>query len=173
MTRPTMILSGGGGGGDALGRSLRALTLGTLQAYSARQADYDANGLGEVDQQFQIDVSGTATTESKWQELDVIFDSPFVQSPYEDRQEALPFEMPLFTYGVVVTKGSRLVVICNVIQWHADGDYVGGAKLEVGVFRPAGGGGVGEFKAQLHLNFEGWGGTNPPEPDADSDGEAT
>jgi hypothetical protein len=158
MTRP--IHYGVGSGGAALASSLRAMTLGTLQAYNERQAARETDGIGEIDQQFQLTIAGKAGPKAIWETTEVPFDAPFIDGS-EDRNA--PFLYPLFTFGSVVTQGSKLVIVCNVTAWHTDEDYVNGCTIEIGIFRPAGGG-IGDFAGELHLNFQGWGAPEAPEP---------
>lgn len=163
MTRPTAQLTGGGA--PSLARSLRAMTLGVLHSYSERRDARAAGELGEIDQQYQVTISGSAGQRATWQAQEVIFDVPFIDGS-DDRDP--DFLYPLFTYGTVVKTGSRLVLVCNVTGWNVDEDYVRGCTLEIGVFRPPPGG-VAEFAAELHLNFQGWGAPSPPDPDAEAE----
>jgi hypothetical protein len=75
-----------------------------------------------------------------------------------------------------VTKGKNFVVACNVLQWQFDpeseGEFVVGATVEVGVFRPDEAGDVADFAIEVHLNFEGWAGMNAPE-DPENDGSGS
>jgi hypothetical protein len=162
----TTIGLSGGTPAPALARSLRAMTLGVLHSYSERVEEREDDALGEIDQQYQLTLSGKASAKAVWQNLDVDFDTPFIDGS-DDRDP--DFLYPMFTYGTVVTKGSRLVLVCNVTKWRTDGEYVVGCTIEIGVFRPTGGG-VGEYKAELHLNFQGWASPNPPEPDIEAEG---
>jgi hypothetical protein len=158
-------MAGASSAGGALARSLRAMTLGTLKSYNDRRDSFEADTIGEIDQQYQVTIAGEAGPQVVWNELVVAFDAPFIDGR-EDRNA--PFQYPMFTYGTVVLQGSRLVVVCNVIKWNVLEDYVRGCTLEIGVFRPQGGG-VGDYRGELHLNFEGWGAPNAGETDAESE----
>jgi hypothetical protein len=151
---------------STLARSLRAMTLGTVKSYNDRRDQYAAEALGEIDQQFQVTLSGglggLGGGTAAWGELELAFSVPFVNGS-EDR--SVPFAYPLVTYGSVVTSGGPLMVACNVKRWKVDEDYVLGATLEIGVLRTDGGGDYGVYAGELHLNFQGWGAPNPPEAD--------
>lgn len=170
---------GGGGAGGALARSIRALTVGSLQSYNERQNDYASNAIGEIDQQYQLALTGTIEEDAVWVEDVVIdFEAPFINGT-EDRN--VPFLYPHFTYGTVVPGKLKLVVTCNVVEWTFEYDpeevgvavaapsYVHGCKIEIGVFRPDDKTDVQDFKIELHLNFQGWGSQNTAEPNPDDD----
>jgi hypothetical protein len=146
------------GGAGAIARSIRAMTIGTLQSYNQRRATYEGAAIGEVDQQYQLALTGQVERDAKWIEQVVIFDTPFINGT-EERD--VPFLYPHFTFGSVVTKGKNFVVACNVLQWQFDpeseGEFVVGAT---------------DFAIEVHLNFEGWAGMNAPE-DPENDGSGS
>src|SRR5437868_6314599 len=80
----------------ALARSLRAMTLGVLHSYNERRSSDEADALGEIDQQYQLTVTGKASEKAVWQTLKMDFDTPFIDGS-DDRDP--DFLYPLFTYG--------------------------------------------------------------------------
>jgi hypothetical protein len=172
------LIPSGGGAGGALARSIRALTVGSLQSFNERQSTYQRDAIGEIDQQYVLKISGTIEEDAVWvEDVAVTFEAPFINGT-EDRN--VPFLYPHFTYGTVVPGKLKLVVTCNVVEWiyeydtDADGgvgnpEYVRGCTIEVGVFRPDDQTDLANFTVELHLNFQGWGGTQPDEPNPDDD----
>jgi hypothetical protein len=101
-----------------------------------------------------------------WRTQWLTFDGPFVVAP-EDRDT--PFEFPIFTYGVALTTGTGIVVVCSVTRWTIDDDrdYVSAAQIEYGAYRPNRQL-LGHFVATLNLNFQGWATPDPPDDDAET-----
>jgi hypothetical protein len=147
---------------ETIARSIRAMTIGTIKASNDRRDRYTTDGIGEIDQQVQITVTGKVGASITWGELDIAFTTPFINGS-EDRDS--PYTRPLFTYGSVVTSGGPLMMVCNVKRWKVDEDYVLGAKLEIAIWAP--GGYIRDYQGELHANFQGWGAPRQPEPDTE------
>lgn len=135
----------------ALTRSLRAMTVGVMHSHQEAVERYDANRLGELDQQFQIPVSGTAGVAGAWVEVDLDFEAPMIDA-YDERQS--PYSDPLFTCGVVQTRGEPAFFTAQVRRWIIKDELYVGATLAIGVFRPSG---DGPFSGEIHANFQGYG----------------
>lgn len=148
----------------ALSRSLQAMTFGVVRAYDRVKRDELVNGLGQIDHQFQVPISGHAGGSVAWSPLEVAFAAPMVEAR-DERQS--PYADPLFTFGVVVKKGPPALVTCAVRRWVEDSGYYSGAVLDVGVVRP-GATDVTFFSGEVHLNFSGWG---APTSDYDDGGD--
>lgn len=151
----------------ALERSIRELSIGGVLALDKRRnlAGYDQ--LQEIEHQFQIPISGKASSGAGWTKVKLAFDVAFVFAP---EQRDSPLAIPHFSYGPVVSgqpplgssadpnnPDSLVAVFCQVIDWARDGasDAIVGAVVGVGC-STLGGSDV-EFTGYLHLTFQGYG----------------
>lgn len=151
----------------ALARSIRALTLGTVQAHAEIRSYQEQEGLGELDLQYQIPIAGKATGLPGWTTTQVTFEWPLIIA-LDERQS--PYRDPLFTSGFVLLTVDPVVHTVHVRRWlmhkHSDRHYVG-AEIEVGVWSPASETQT-PFRGEVHLNFQGYG--TPGEAPTDEDG---
>lgn len=145
----------------ALHRSLRAMTVGLVQSHQREVDEYDGNRLGELDQQFQIPVSGHATSAGAWVEVELEFDTPMLDA-YDERHS--PYSDPHFTFGVVQTRGEPVFLTAQVRRWRLKDELYVGVVLAIGVFRPSG---DGPFTGEIHANFQGYG--SPTSDSGDDD----
>lgn len=155
--------SSGGAKSGALARSLQAMTFGAIRASDVRRADYERDRLGEIDQQFQLPISGTATTEPQFAEVTVDFAAPFIDA-YDERQS--PYSDPTFTFGLHVPTAE---VFFSVLlrTWVLKDEFYRGATIAVAAWSPNA---SAKFSGFVHLNFQGYG--TPYDDEAD-EGDAT
>jgi hypothetical protein len=109
-------------------RSIRALTVGALIASDRRKALDRQEALQELNQQFQLPISGGASAFPVWQEIEVEFSLALLDAP--DMRET-PYSDPIVTYGVVC--GDNIAVTVNVAAWiRNDEKDVAGARQGFG-----------------------------------------
>lgn len=136
----------------AIQRSIRSMTIGSMNARERRRLRDLAEALAELDQQFQLPVAGGASDAPVWFSVEVSFSAKFVSAP-EMRES--PYDEPLFTYGSVTA--APVFINCNVIEWKTDeNDSYIGAVVNIGVIAP-GSPVLVPFKGEVHLNFQGFG----------------
>lgn len=146
----------------AMQRSQRQLRISAPVALDKRRAQLGYDALLESEQQFQLPISGVASTIGAWATIEVVFDLEFFDAP-EQRNSSLA--VPLFTYGAFIdptTTGDALnptgavMVTACVQEWNIDtrGAYIG-ATIAVGT--SAMGGADVTFTGYLHLAFQGYG----------------
>lgn len=143
---------------SAIHRSLGKLAISVQKASDRRRAEKAAEGLAEVDQQFQVDLSGRAG-ELTWQTVTIDFDEMFVDA---SGQRDADLDEPHFTYGATMQKGPPLIISAHVSDWATDaqGNFTG-AAVRIGVWNPLAiaqtEGELGSpFLARLHVNFQGF-----------------
>lgn len=152
----------GGAKTGSLQRSTHAMSFGAIETAVGAYTQDATETLQEIDQQFQIPVSGVAAPTPAYSELEVSFAVPFLDA-YDERPS--PYSDPNFTCGAVQKSGEPVWITCAVIEWIVEEEmFYGGAKVRVGVWGPAG---SGDFVGEVHLNFQGWG---SPIPDAADQG---
>lgn len=152
---------------NALQRSLQAITIGSIEATHKRRDEYADAALQEIDQQFQVPISGTATPgEVAAGIIDCEFAAAMIDA-YDERQA--PFTAPTFTSGFVLTSPEPVILTAAVQRWFVrDEAYYYGARVRVFVWtppidwllrQPA------KFAGELHMNFQGYGMPVVDEPD--------
>lgn len=132
----------------ALRRAMDGLTIGITRAQESRRERDRQMGIGEIDLQYQIEISGYAGVLPGFTVIDIDFDHDFFYAP---GQRDATHEMPHFTFGAVVTPG--VMVTAHVNEWKTDertGAIVG-ASVGIGAI------GVGRYSGHAHLNFQGYG----------------
>jgi hypothetical protein len=149
----------------ALERSIRRMSYGSVLDLTKRRAQLGYDQLAELDHQFQLPMSGTASTASAYTSLEVAFDVEFFHAP-EQRDSALT--VPHFTYGVVcaVTEQTTtptgvsvgIMASAYVSEWREDPERqaITGAVITVGVNNGYSNI-VVEFNGYLHATFQGYG----------------
>lgn len=149
---------------SAIHRSIGQIAISVQRASDRRRIEQAQQGLAEVDQQFQIDLSGRAGAPS-WETVNITFDEIFVDAP---GQRDADLDEPHFTFGATQQKGPPLWITAHVSDWATDaqGNFTG-AAVRVGVWNPLAvaqtEGEPGDpFIARLHLNFQGFSVPNDP-----------
>lgn len=138
-------------------RAVADLSVKAVVDLEKRRAAVGLDALSEVDNQFQVEVVGTAVPTWGFIDLAVPFDVGFVMAR-EQRDSALT--MPQFSYGAVLTLDppeDGVAVSVVVIGWDIDPDirsYIG-ATVRLG-FVSIQDGGV-SFSGHIHLTFQGFG----------------
>lgn len=146
---------------NAIHRSLSTMAIEIHRSVERKRASNAAEALQEVDQQFQIDISGEANGWS-WGAIEFKFEQTFYDAP---AQRDADLEEPMFTFGSVISSGPPLVVTAHVSKWTRDGqDNFTGATVRFGVWNPAQQ--AARFAGRLHLNFQGF--SAPSDPDEDN-----
>lgn len=153
----------GGVSTNALARSIQALTFGSVKSYDTLTRRLAREGLGELDQQFQLPIAGSVGPSAAWSTVTVKFATVLIEA-IDERHS--PYADPLFTYGAVISSGDACMVSCSVRRWLTDGVFYTGADLDVGVVRP-GAVAATPFKGEIHLNFQGYGTPDTDEEDGD------
>lgn len=146
----------------AIARSIRSMTIGSIERARRTARAYEQEGLNELDQMFQIPVEGNAVEAVSWTDLELKFDAPLLDAP-ENRRT--PYSDPTFTCGVVTS--GRVVIVPNVALWQkTDEGTVTGVLMRIGVYAPGNRPVLGApteieeaipFKGEVHLNFQGYG----------------
>lgn len=141
-----------------LARLGRQIATGPVKALDKARAKYGIDTLGELEQQHQVAISGTAVAELAWADVDITFDIEFVNAT---SQRLSNLTLPHFTYGAVVDSATPVLVTAVVRSWDIDSrDVISGCTVSIGVMNPAG---AQAYSGYLHLSFQGYGA--PPEGD--------
>lgn len=117
--------------------------------------------LDEIEQQIQVEVSGTAGDTLAWDELDITFDVEFIDAT-DQRYSNLT--VPQFSFGAVCDVAVLFSAV--VLGWATDDrGVIVGATVAVGAVDPGGPG--TEFIGTMHLTFQGFGSLaiEPADPD--------
>jgi hypothetical protein len=146
-------------------RLVRGVSIDSVVDLERRRAMLDADALNEIDHQFQLPISGVATSTMAWVTKTVEFDVEFVFAP-EQRDSALT--MPHFTYGAVAraevdttiegaNPSGALAISAVVLDWVTDTrrNVITGAQVAVGVMFS--GNTTPQFHGTVHLTFQGFG----------------
>lgn len=166
----------GGAQSGALQRSLRAITIGAVQASNEARDRRAASGLQEIDHQFQVPIAGQATRgKIVAGVVDVEFEAPMVDG-YNERQA--PFSDPTFTSGFVLTSAEPVILTAAVQRWTIRDDiFYTGARVRICVFAPLEyqeGTSIllphPTFRGEVHMNFTGFGPPRADEPEGDVQG---
>ena len=129
-------------------RAIADLTVKSIKATKRLDDWYEQMGLAEVDQQFQVDISGVAYDTPAFVTTEIAFDFPFHYAP---GQRDSDLERPHFTYGTEVDGPAMLTV--SVTAWEIDaatGAYIG-ATVQISALSATELG----FNGKVHLNFQG------------------
>lgn len=138
----------------SLQRSLEALTIGRVREDRARQAELAKVALNESEQQFQVDVSGTANAQVSWIQTDLKFTDNFFQ--LEGARDNPNSEPQVWYCASLDTKIPVMFSVC-VMGWDiGDGGEYSGANVAIGVLAPDADGDV-PFRGRVHLTFQGYG----------------
>lgn len=137
----------------AVSRAVQQLAVGATVDLERRRALTGADALGEIIHQFQVPVSGTCDELPTWANVPLSFAAAFHDAT---GQRDSPYAEPNFTYGVMLTSATPVVVCAAVMSWtrRTDHDAIIGAVVAVGVFNPDG---KTDFDGYVHLSFQGYG----------------
>lgn len=145
---------------NAVHRSLGALAIEINRAIERKRFEIERERLAEIDQQFQVEISGRAGGMT-WKSVNLAFDETFYDAP---AQRDGDLEEPLFTYGSVIDKGQPVMISAHVSFWRVDQQgNITGATIRIGCFDPTNSG--KSFSGRLHVNFQGF--AAPDDPDED------
>jgi hypothetical protein len=133
----------------ATNRALLNLTLGVAKGSLERDRRDREMGLSELEQQYQVQISGTAGTRWASSTVEVSFECPFYYAP---GQRDSDFDRPQFWFGAETTVAVAITAV--VIDWQLDDDNgaVTGATVAIGVLA----GGAVPFTGFAHLTFQGF-----------------
>jgi hypothetical protein len=146
MTRPA----------GQLDRALQALTL-DIHADSARRRHMLSDGYsGEFEQQFQVNISGTAGNVWGFVDQAFSFEFPFLWAPLQRRSD---FKTPHFRCGIELTNPTPTLVLlhAHVIGWTQSPEtWIIGANVRFAVCAPSVTTTAVAYNAIAHLAFEGY-----------------
>jgi hypothetical protein len=137
---------------NQLSRAMDSITIGAVRDLRRLDEQRAAEGLKEVEEQFQITISGRAEEFAAWQFAQVKFGLVFVDGTGQRDSELVT---PHFTYGAELLTSTPVVLSAAVMTWQTNnrGETVG-AKLGIGVMATDL---ATRFRARLHASFQGWG----------------
>lgn len=144
----------------AMQRAQNDMRLSGPIALDKRRAMLGYDALQEIEQQFQLPISGTTSGVIAFSSIDLVFDVDFFDAP-EQRDSSLA--VPHFTYGAFIDPtdqidnptGAVLITAC-VSSWVSDDrGAITGATVTVGSCMP--GGAAFDFTGYVHLTFQGYG----------------
>jgi hypothetical protein len=153
---------------NSIHRSLSTMAIEVNRAVARKSAANAVESLGEVDQQFQADIGGTAGGWA-WETVELDFEETFYDAP---AQRDADLDEPTFTFGSVIVTGPPMMVTAHVSKWKRnDEDNFTGAFVRVGVWNPASTADQDpatfeRFTGRVHLNFQGF--AAPSDPDEDN-----
>lgn len=110
--------------------------------------------LDEIEQQVQLEVSGTVADSLVWSELEVIFDVEFLNATHQRYSNLV---VPQFSFGVVLLESeSDPALLTAVVRgWLVDDrEIISGANIAIGAVAP---GSTATFFGHVHLTFQGYG----------------
>jgi hypothetical protein len=161
----------------AVARVSRSMAMEPAQALDAKRAQLGYDQLQEVDQQLQIEISGSATAVATSVTGPVKFDIGFVDAT-EQRYSA--YTVPLFTSGVALLSVGTMadgseppaipMVTVAVREWRErPGPVINGCVVTVTAAIP----GLPpqesiDFSGYVHINAQGYGALEENEPDLDA-----
>lgn len=148
----------------AMHRSVDRLSTGGVRSLEKRRAQLADDALAETELQYQIPISGRASSVAGFSAVTINFEVEFWDAP---EQRDNPLDRPHFTYGAELNligadnsdaaSQAGLAVTAFVRDWvRDDRDAYTGAVVSVAVWSP-GGGAVWDFEGLLHVRFQGWG----------------
>lgn len=133
-------------------RTVNELTLGGAVALDRRRDKLGLDELTEMAQQFQVAISGSASSAVAWRTVELVFDIEFMGAT-EQRYSNLV--RPHFNCGVVLESG-LVIVHAHVSAWGLnDLGFYEGADVKIAVFDPDGG--PTSFEGFVDLTFQGYG----------------
>jgi hypothetical protein len=136
-----------------LKRSMRALTLGTVRDFE-QAGRPSLSKLQELDQHFQLPITGEAGSIVSWSEAKVSFNAYMIDAR---EQRSSPYIRPLFTYGAVIDSPTPVCISACIVKWKgSEEDGFTGATVGVGVYSPGTVEAI-KFRGHLHLCFSGYG----------------
>jgi len=143
----------------SIARSISALGFQLDKQMHDKHAEGAPSRLAEADQQFQVKVSGAATTQRTWTKVQVTFDEVIYRAP---AQRNNPLEEPHFTFGSTMQSDEPVILHAIVQKWLTDsaGNYTG-AEVNIGVSGDSEENPV-PFNATVHLVFQGLSAPNYP-----------
>jgi hypothetical protein len=143
----------------------RAVSIEHVQALEERRERLGFDLLQELEQQFQIVISGSAGTTLAWTSRTLEFDVEFINAV---NQRYSNLTEPHFYYGVKVAQ--LVLVTVNVSSYVIDDrDIITGANINIGVVAPGTAFAVA-FGGRVDLTFQGFGApVEYPQPDTDVD----
>lgn len=136
-------------------RALKGLTIGTVQSLNDAADRAAKDGLIEREEQFQIEIGGTAEEFFDWSIAVVKFGTLFTNATGQRDSE---LEQPHFTYGASILTGTPVGVLASVMEWiETERKETVGCKLAIGV---AASDRHTKFRGFLHASFQGFGQPN-------------
>jgi hypothetical protein len=136
-------------GGD--GRLIDGLTVDRTTTLETKRKEAGFDSLNEIEQQIQIEISGTASSVPTQQEVDVAFDILFVNAT-EQRYSNLT--VPQVSWGLVLDTPDLIIATVAVVSWNIeDTEAISGARVAVGAYWP----GEALFEGTIHMTFQGYG----------------
>jgi len=136
-------------------KALKGLTIGTVQSMNEAADRAAKDGLIEREEQFQIEVSGTAEEFFDWSIAEIKFGTLFTNATGQRDSE---LEQPHFTYGASIITATPVGVLASVMEWiETDRKEIVGCKLAIGV---AASDRHTKFRGFLHASFQGYGAPN-------------
>lgn len=158
---------------SAMARAQRQVRISSPVALDKRREQLGYDALSEIEQQFQLPISGLATGLMSFTSTTVDFDVEFFDAP-EQRDSSLAF--PHFTYGTFIdiglgqpTSPRGAVLVTAVVQdWVTDvrGAFTG-AQLDIGACLPGLVNGSIRYTGYIHLTFQGYGALKENIPELD------
>lgn len=145
---------------NQLHRAMDAITIGAVKDLRRLDEQREAEGLQEVEEQFQIIVSGRAEEFTEWQFAEIKFGLVFIDGTGQRDSE---LTTPHFTYGSEMLSPTPVALQAAVMEWlQNDRGETVGAKLAISVLATDN---ATRFRAALHATFQGWGQPSSAFPD--------
>jgi hypothetical protein len=137
---------------NQLSRAMDGLTIGAVKDLRRRDEEMAADGLQEMEEQFEIAVSGRAEEFVAWQYAVLKFGLVFIDGTGDRDSELV---LPHFTYGCKIDTPTPVGLIAAVMEWNTNdrGETVG-CKLAIGLLATDR---ATKFRGSLHATFQGWG----------------
>lgn len=160
----------------AIARVSSQFTTEPVVALDRRREELGYDALGEVEQQFQLPITGHASEYIAWTDVEILFDVEFYNAP---NQRNVPYSVPQFLTGGVVESNEPVVVTAVVRQWLRkpdDADTIVGARVSVSVQAPPEVGyenqlRVVPYRGYVHVAFQGFGAPGEDGIDLDNLGD--
>lgn len=137
----------------AVSRAVRGITVDAITSLDKKRQQLGFDSLGELEQQFQLAIEGTAAQTIAWEEREIKFNVEFYDAT-EQRDSS--FTVPHVTYGAVITSDDPVMISVCVREWNERSDRaIVGATVAVGATNP--GGSQVDFEGYVHITFQGYG----------------
>lgn len=136
----------------ALQRAIGRMTLGAVQSVERRRQLNEEMAYAEVQEQFQLAVSGSTSTSPIFATTaEILFDYAYFYAPGQRESDLL---VPQFWFGSVIDE--PVMLTASVVSWTADADNDAtiGAVVRVGAVGADAG---VDYAGWLHLTFQGYG----------------